>query len=180
MPHSPRLYFHNMVCPYREGRAHVMYDQIHCPSNLLCHTAQECASKHPWAARYNTWLLIKLTLKGVVFPSLFCSASQHGMCPYREGSANSDMGSRASLRDDDITQAEVIVESARQAVGELMRKIEQVKHASAPNTQLSLLGYAVVCARPLASIHRTAESAYKCIFARHTVDLFEQNISNKS
>ncbi|DBA92727.1 TPA: hypothetical protein ACH3X1_002933 [Trebouxia sp. C0004] len=46
---------------------------------------------------------------------------------YREGSANSDMGSRASLRDDDIAQAEVAVESARQAVGELMRKIEQAE-----------------------------------------------------
>ncbi|DBB13479.1 TPA: hypothetical protein ACH3X3_000533 [Trebouxia sp. C0006] len=46
---------------------------------------------------------------------------------YREGSANSDMGSRASMRDDDIAQAEVVVESARQAVGELMRKIEQAE-----------------------------------------------------
>ncbi len=25
----------------------------------------------PWAARYSTWLLIKLTLKGVVFSFLF-------------------------------------------------------------------------------------------------------------
>jgi len=28
-------------------------------------------SFNPWAARYNTWLLIKLTLKGVVFSFLF-------------------------------------------------------------------------------------------------------------
>ncbi len=45
---------------------------------------------------------------------------------HREGSANSDMGSRASLRDDDIARAEFVVDSARQAVGDLMRKIEQV------------------------------------------------------
>ena len=36
------------------------------------------------------------------------------------------MGSRASMRDDDIARAEFVVDSARQAVGELMRKIEQV------------------------------------------------------
>ena len=47
---------------------------------------------------------------------------------HREGSANSDMGSRASLRDDDIARAEFEVDSARQAVGDLMRKIEQVRH----------------------------------------------------
>ena len=29
----------------------------------------------PWAARYNTWLLIELTPKGVVFSSLFFSVS---------------------------------------------------------------------------------------------------------
>ena len=45
----------------------------------------------------------------------------------REGSANSDMGSRASLRDDDIARAEFVADSARQAVGELMKKIEQVQ-----------------------------------------------------
>ena len=44
----------------------------------------------------------------------------------REGSINSDMGSRASMRDDDIARAEFVVDSARQAVGDLMRKIEQV------------------------------------------------------
>ncbi len=77
----------------------------------------------------------------------------------REGSANSDMGSRASLRDDDIAQAEVVVESARQAVGELMRKIEQVRHASIPHTKLFWLGNAVLCARPIARLqclHTTA------------------------
>ena len=36
------------------------------------------------------------------------------------------MGSRASMRDDDIARAEFVVDSARQAVGDLMRKIEQV------------------------------------------------------
>ncbi len=30
-------------------------------------------SSVPWAARYNTWLLIKLTPKGVVFSFLFFS-----------------------------------------------------------------------------------------------------------
>ena len=37
------------------------------------------------------------------------------------------MGSRASMRDDDIARAEFVVDSARQAVGDLMRKIEQVR-----------------------------------------------------
>ncbi len=32
--------------------------------------------KNPWAARYNTWLLIKLTPKGVVFSFLFKKKSQ--------------------------------------------------------------------------------------------------------
>lgn len=90
---------------------------------------------------------------------------QNMLCPYREGSANSDMGSRASLRDDDIAQAEVVVESARQAVGELMRKIEQVRHASIPYTKQFWLGYAVLCAKPVASIHMTKVSAYTCTFA---------------
>lgn len=36
------------------------------------------------------------------------------------------MGSRASMRDDDIARAEFVVDSARQAVGDIMRKIEQV------------------------------------------------------
>ena len=36
------------------------------------------------------------------------------------------MGSRASMRDDDIACAEFVVDSARQAVGDLMRKVEQV------------------------------------------------------
>ena len=78
---------------------------------------------------------------------------------HREGSANSDVGSRASLRDDDIAQAEVVVESARQAVGELMRKIEQVRQASIPHTKLLWLGNAVLCARLIARLqclHTTA------------------------
>ena len=45
---------------------------------------------------------------------------------YREGSAGSDLGSRASFRDDDIARAEYEVDAARQAVGDLMRQIEQV------------------------------------------------------
>lgn len=49
---------------------------------------------------------------------------------FREGSITSDMGSRASMRDDDIARAEFVVDSARQAVGELMRKLEQVCTAS--------------------------------------------------
>ena len=32
---------------------------------------QASSSMRPWAARYNTWLLIKLTPKGVVFSFLF-------------------------------------------------------------------------------------------------------------
>ncbi len=84
---------------------------------------------------------------------------------HREGSANSDMGSRASLRDDDIAQAEVVVESARQAVGELMRKIEQVRHASIPHKMRFWLGYAVLCAKPAASTHMTKASAHNCTFA---------------
>ncbi len=31
---------------------------------------------NPWAARYNTWLLIKLTPKGVVFSFLFFSSKE--------------------------------------------------------------------------------------------------------
>lgn len=56
----------------------------------------------------------------------------------REGSINSDMGSRASMRDDDIARAEFVVDSARQAVGDLMRKIEQVctvQHLTAASQQ---------------------------------------------
>lgn len=48
---------------------------------------------------------------------------------YREGSAGSDLGSRASFRDDEIARAEYEVDSARQAVGDLMRQIEQVCYA---------------------------------------------------
>ena len=44
----------------------------------------------------------------------------------REGSVGSDLGSRASMRDDDIARAEEVADAARQAVGDLMRKIEQV------------------------------------------------------
>ncbi len=38
-----------------------------------------------WAARYNTWLLIKLTPKGVVFPFL-AVASFHALRVYHEHS----------------------------------------------------------------------------------------------
>ncbi len=75
------------------------------------------------------------------------------------------MGSRASMRDDDIAQAEVVVESARQAVGELMRKIEQVRHATIAHTELSWLAYAVLCAKLVASTHMTQASAHNCTFA---------------
>lgn len=99
------------------------------------------------------------------------------VCPFREGSANSDMGSRASLRDDDIAQAEVVVESARHAVGELMRKIEQVQRASIAHTKLSRLVYAALCATSVAGSHRTAVSAYNCIFASHILEWFQKKIS---
>ena len=36
---------------------------------LQAHAAQ--VSPHTWAARYNTWLLSKLTPKGIVFSFLF-------------------------------------------------------------------------------------------------------------
>ena len=36
----------------------------------------ECMWCRPWAAWYNAWLLIKLTLKGVVFSSFFCCRCQ--------------------------------------------------------------------------------------------------------
>ena len=44
------------------------------PVHMLpgCHLRQHLAT--PWAARYNTWLLIKLTPKGVVFSFLFFSS----------------------------------------------------------------------------------------------------------
>ncbi len=32
-----------------------------------CSLSRPSLAQAPWAARYNTWLLIKLTLKGVVF-----------------------------------------------------------------------------------------------------------------
>jgi len=34
---------------------------------------------YPWAARYNTWLLITLTPKGVVFSFLFYSSLRLGL-----------------------------------------------------------------------------------------------------
>lgn len=44
---------------------------------------------------------------------------------YREGSAGSDLGSRASFRDDEIARAQYEVDATRQAVGDLMRQMEQ-------------------------------------------------------
>ena len=45
-------------------------------SHTLCFI-NKC-NEHAWAARYNTWLLIKLTPKGVVFSFLFCN--EHDFC----------------------------------------------------------------------------------------------------
>ena len=41
--------------------------------NANMHVSNECMPMHGlWAARYNTWLLIELTPKGVVFSFLVC------------------------------------------------------------------------------------------------------------
>ncbi len=46
---------------------------IWCCNTLLQHQSQF----DTWAARYNTWILIKLTPKGVVFSFLFDAFAQH-------------------------------------------------------------------------------------------------------
>lgn len=132
---------------------------------LLCHTAQDCAS-------VQSKIMHMCSSRLCICAAQECASAQpktvvcgiHVMW-HREGSANSDMGSRASLRDDDIAQAEVMVESARQAVGEFMRKIEQVGHATIAHTKLSQLRYAVLCAKSVSGIHVTKVSAHNCTFA---------------
>jgi len=53
-------------CSYQTGSA-MLYCAFHpdaaCPAGTVF-----------WAARYSTWLLIKLTVKGVVFSFLFLQA----------------------------------------------------------------------------------------------------------
>ena len=51
---------------------------MHLTDDLCVPTSQIAMSKqdHPWAARYDTWLLIKLTPKGVVFSFLFFSQNK--------------------------------------------------------------------------------------------------------
>jgi len=49
-------------------------EDIHMNIQLhMQHARASCAQPALWAARYNTWLLIKLTPKGVVFSFLFFS-----------------------------------------------------------------------------------------------------------
>ena len=42
-------------------------------STLECNMSRDMHAERVWAARYNTWLLIKLSPKGVVFSFLFFS-----------------------------------------------------------------------------------------------------------
>ncbi len=47
--------------------------QLHSGNNAAFQVSQYavlCCHAQPWAAQYDTWLLIKLTPKGIVFPSL--------------------------------------------------------------------------------------------------------------
>ncbi len=48
---------------------------VYCSS--LCGSCTTCLLAYPWAAWYNTWLLIKLTPKGAVFSFLFLLAYHH-------------------------------------------------------------------------------------------------------
>ena len=43
-------------------------------STLECNMSRDMHAERVWAARYNTWLLIKLSPKGVVFSFLFFSS----------------------------------------------------------------------------------------------------------
>jgi hypothetical protein len=48
---------------------------------------------NPWAARYNTWLLIKLTPKTVGFPPLFYALLVTGLVPSMAGHGRIDNSS---------------------------------------------------------------------------------------
>lgn len=86
---------------------------------------------------------------------------------YREGSAGSDLGSRASFRDDEIARAEYEVDAARQAVGDLMRQIEQVCLGVPPVSCLFLFPVLLpLCSMPLdlyvtSDLHATASQLNK-------------------
>jgi hypothetical protein len=56
------------------------------PGGLLTHLHHNVQSDRYWAARYNTWLLSKLTPKGVVFSVLFFTVRQLG-----QTKANADL-----------------------------------------------------------------------------------------
>ncbi len=45
--------------------------QLQVQVKLVCHCHQPASVLDPWAARYDTWLLIKLTPKDVVFSFSF-------------------------------------------------------------------------------------------------------------
>ena len=46
----------------------------------MAHPPTTLQPVYPWAARYNTWFLTKLTLKGAVFSFLFRSAYLNMVC----------------------------------------------------------------------------------------------------
>ena len=47
---------------------------------------------HPWAAQCNTWLLIKASLEGVVFPFLFSLHAALGILPQFQNNTVTNMG----------------------------------------------------------------------------------------
>ncbi len=51
------------------------------------------ADSRVWAARYNTWLLIKLTPKGLVFSFLFFFLLTHVGCVTGQGGMANDLAS---------------------------------------------------------------------------------------
>ncbi len=62
-----------------------------------------CYCKHVWAARYNTWLLIKLTPKGIVFSFLFLIANMMSAAMWGSMHADADLTSRTQC-DSSIAQ----------------------------------------------------------------------------
>ncbi len=58
----------DLTCYCREEQLDGFFSRLHCYKYDA--SMQAC----PWAARYNTWLLIKLTPKGIVFLFFFFSA----------------------------------------------------------------------------------------------------------
>ena len=90
---------HSLCCQEPEARATFLM------TPAACTMSHQCMRTRHWAARCNTWLLIKLTPRGVVFLLFVMSVSCAQVCTSRSGLPCRYMAARQAAMDGERAQA---------------------------------------------------------------------------